>query len=108
MTDQPFFIPAMLFVVLGLPLLLGLVPRNRIYGFRSRQAMADDRAWYRINRVGGLLACGAGAFYLGYAKLHPAPPGSVVGFDLTSGHTYAIMVPVVVAFGGLTLLRRWL
>jgi hypothetical protein len=42
MTDQPFFIPSLLLSALAFPLVLGMVPRNRWYGVRTAQTLADE------------------------------------------------------------------
>ena len=96
MTHQPFFIPAVLFLVVGLPLVLGLVPRNRFYGFRTPRAMQSDRDWYRINRVAGVLIGLASVTYLTVARLAPTTDQNV-GFDLTHPHFQALMGPRVAA-----------
>jgi hypothetical protein len=36
-------------VALAIPLLMRKVPRNRLYGFRTRSTLADDRVWYEAN-----------------------------------------------------------
>lgn len=39
---------------LGLPLALGKVPRNALYGYRlNRYVMEDDDIWFEVNRMGG-------------------------------------------------------
>lgn len=38
--------------VLSIPLLLGWVPRNRIYGVRVPAAFASEANWYAINAFG--------------------------------------------------------
>jgi hypothetical protein len=40
MSSQPFFVPAVIIFVVSLPLVLGLVPRNRIYGIRTRKTLS--------------------------------------------------------------------
>ncbi len=52
---------ALLFVVLGVPLMLGRVKRNGIYGARFSATMADDRVWDVVNRKSGLLFVVGGA-----------------------------------------------
>lgn len=37
----------------GLPMWLRLVPRNRFYGFRTRQTLASDETWYEANALAG-------------------------------------------------------
>jgi hypothetical protein len=39
--------------LIALPLALRKVPRNRLYGVRTRRTMADDRVWYETNAYGG-------------------------------------------------------
>jgi uncharacterized membrane protein len=63
---SPLF-PGLLFVALGLPLVAGRVPPNRLYGFRTAATIADATLWYRVNRaagidlvVGGLVLIAAG------------------------------------------------
>lgn len=53
---------SVLFLVLGLPLMLGKVKRNNYYGARFRATLADDRVWDVVNRRSGLLfVVGGGA-----------------------------------------------
>ena len=42
-----------LIVALALPLIYRRVPRNGIYGIRTRASFASDSDWYRINAIGG-------------------------------------------------------
>jgi hypothetical protein len=46
-------IMAVLCSTLAYPLVVGMIPRNRMYGLRSRKSLASDQAWYRANRLGG-------------------------------------------------------
>jgi uncharacterized membrane protein len=57
-------VPIFLFVV-ALPLILGLVPRNYFYGFRTPTTLASDEAWYAANRFSGIaLALASGVWLL--------------------------------------------
>ncbi|HUW60209.1 MAG TPA: SdpI family protein [Candidatus Bathyarchaeia archaeon] len=42
----------LLVLVVALPALFRLVPRNAFYGFRVPKAFESDEAWYRINQEG--------------------------------------------------------
>lgn len=53
MIQQPFFVPSVISCVLAIPLILGLIPPNRWYGFRTARTLPDERVWYRVNTVGG-------------------------------------------------------
>ena len=39
--------------LIALPLALRQIPRNRLYGVRTRRTLADDRVWYETNAYGG-------------------------------------------------------
>ncbi|RIE09411.1 SdpI family protein [Candidatus Cryosericum odellii] len=52
---------ALLFLVLGIPLMLGKVKRNSLYGARFSATMADGRVWDVVNRKTGFLFVVGGA-----------------------------------------------
>lgn len=52
-------ITCVLIAVIGIPLGLRLIPQNNIYGVRTRRTMADESAWFEVNRVGGWALVGA-------------------------------------------------
>jgi len=49
-----------LLAVLFVPLIMGKIPPNGLYGFRVKKTMEDPDIWYPVNRYGGkwLLAAG--------------------------------------------------
>jgi hypothetical protein len=47
------FIPCAAIAVASLPLMLGMVPPNGVYGFRTRQTLASPELWFRANRFAG-------------------------------------------------------
>jgi uncharacterized membrane protein len=51
---------ALLFLALGLPLMLGKVKRNDVYGARFPATMVDDRVWDVVNRKSGFLFVAGG------------------------------------------------
>ena len=53
MISQPFLIPSLLIMLFSIPLVLGIVPRNRVYGIRTCKTLSDDSIWYPANRFGG-------------------------------------------------------
>ncbi len=55
-----FIITGAIFILLAMPLILGKVPPNQWYGFRTAKTLADNRIWYPVNRIMGydLLAVG--------------------------------------------------
>jgi uncharacterized membrane protein len=44
---------AVVTALIALPLALRKIPRNRLYGVRTRRTLADDRVWYEANAYGG-------------------------------------------------------
>lgn len=62
-------------VLISLPLVLRMIPMNRVYGVRTKKAFASNRNWYRINAYGGkwLTVFGVFLFCFGYATRTNAP-----------------------------------
>jgi hypothetical protein len=47
-------------IVLAMPLIVGVVPRNWLYGFRTWYTLSSDAVWYRANRFVGVVVVVAG------------------------------------------------
>lgn len=94
--DQPFAVPAALLAAVSLPLALGLVPRNRWYGVRTRATLADDRVWQRANRIGGLAVLAASALY-GLVAMGLPCRNCNAHFDTWCVHLAAFVLPLVAA-----------
>jgi len=73
MLRQPFSIPALLILIMSLPLILRLIPRNPVYGVRLPKTVSDDTLWYRANRFAGWMFVLASAIYLVVAVVAPNP-----------------------------------
>ncbi|WP_425509584.1 SdpI family protein [Usitatibacter rugosus] len=55
-------VPCGIILVASIPLMLGLVPPNRLYGFRTRETLGNRDLWFRANRFAGFaLFVAAGA-----------------------------------------------
>ena len=48
-----FLVPCAIIAVVSIPLMVGVVPPNRFYGFRTRQTLANREVWFRANRFAG-------------------------------------------------------
>jgi uncharacterized membrane protein len=94
MSSQPFFVPAAAILVVSLPLLVGLIPRNRIYGIRTRKTLSDDRTWYSVNRFGGEMILAASIFYLIVAAIFPYSGAALLAWSL---HLAAFAGPLLVS-----------
>lgn len=82
----------MLFVLLGLPLALGKIRRNWLYGVRTTTSMASATNWTLMNRAGGRVLVGWGVVLLALA-------GVVTVFDTGSEqrgfYTGIVAVPLL-------------
>jgi uncharacterized membrane protein len=60
-TFTGYFIGGLVLFAVGVPLLRGWIPRNRLAGFRTSKTLSNDRVWYEANRVAGrdLIIAGA-------------------------------------------------
>jgi hypothetical protein len=63
-------VPFML-VSLSLPLIYQIVPRNRLYGFRTPYTLSSEDVWYRANKICGIALLAAGMFWLCLALVLP-------------------------------------
>ena len=85
----------------GLPLALGFVPPNRLYGVRTARILADAQLWYRANRFAGLAFMAAGALSVCIFVVAP---------ELASGRSFGglliIMVPLLIAFAAIAVYLR--
>jgi uncharacterized membrane protein len=48
-----FALAGLLFIGLSIPLILGKVPPNSLYGCRTRKTLSDPKIWYEANRISG-------------------------------------------------------
>jgi uncharacterized membrane protein len=95
MTDQPFFVPSLLISIVAIPLVLGLIPRNRWYGIRTAQTLSDERTWYRSNRFVGWAFLFSGIIYFAIARMFPTPKPAGSDFILWGLHLCAFALPLV-------------
>jgi hypothetical protein len=96
MFTQPFAIPAFLLLIVALPLVIGVIPRNRFYGFRTRRTLSNDDVWYPVNRIAGLAILVASAVYWAIAITHPYDRAAADNFSVWLLHLAAFVFPLVV------------
>lgn len=69
-----YLLPAIL-AVLAVPLAIGMVPPNGLYGFRTPKTLSSPDIWYPANRFAGWLMIVAGAmtlcFNYVFLSMHP-------------------------------------
>ena len=86
-----------------MPLVLGMVPPNRVYGVRTRRTLADAGRWYAVNRVGGwcLLAASLGYLAMSAVLLPLGSAGDVASWLF---HLAAFVGPLAL---GILVIQRY-
>ena len=98
MLGQPFVVPAILILGLSIPLILRLIPRNRLYGIRTPKTIADDSRWYRANRFGGWALFLSSIVYLALMAIVPTRPPPNDSFMVWLLHLGLFIGPLIVSF----------
>jgi uncharacterized membrane protein len=93
-TSQPFLIPAILILIASIPLVIGIVPRNRVYGIRTCKTLSDDSIWYPANRVGGWALIISCLFYLLLSALMPDNKNQQYDFSIWTIHFIGFLLPL--------------
>jgi uncharacterized membrane protein len=96
MSTQPFAVPAILLLIVALPLVLGVIPRNRLYGFRTKKTLADDAVWYPVNRFAGVAILIASGVYALAAMTWPYDRAAPDNFSIWLLHLAAFAGPLLV------------
>jgi hypothetical protein len=104
MLTQPFALPATILSLLSLPLVLGLIPRNRFYGMRTRTTLSDDRRWYSGNRAAGVAILLASGVYGGVAAAWPYDSAASDSVWTWGVHLAAFVAPLA---AGISLASRY-
>jgi len=96
MTTQPFAIPTAILFLIALPLILGLIPRNRFYGVRTPKTLSDNGVWYPVNRVAGVAMTVASGVYGAVAIACPYDRAASDNLLTWLVHLAAFIVPIVI------------
>lgn len=59
----------LMFIIMGIPFILGRVKPNAYFGFRTPKTLSDPNVWYEANRFMGYALLAAGAVIAGGAVL---------------------------------------
>jgi len=69
------WIAPVLTIAFSIPMVLGKIPPNRFYGFRTRKTLSNPEVWYSANRLAGIdLIIASLASLLASALLIPLLP----------------------------------
>jgi uncharacterized membrane protein len=61
------FTAPIVIITVSIPLILRLIPRNGLYGFRVPKTLASDNVWYPANQAAGIALLLAGCIWLAAA-----------------------------------------
>lgn len=101
-----FMIAGVLFFLIGLPLALGRVRPNALFGFKAKILSADAELWYPVNRAAGLVLVWGGLGVLAVALVLRRLPGIVPDTYTLVGALAVFAVVILVAEFGKRTLRR--
>ena len=87
----------MLILVLALPLILGVIPPNRLYGVRTPKTISSTEVWYRANRAGGWMLLLDSLLYLVIAAFVPNPPPPQDSLLIWLLHLGGFVIPLIVS-----------
>ena len=97
----------MLEIIMGLPLLLGKVKPNWIYGFRLPKTLSDDETWYKSNRyvgrdfvVAGIIVILGSMFLLVLNQSFTVTEITQIGVPLL------VVPPIIILIRGMVYLRK--
>jgi uncharacterized membrane protein len=90
----PYLVPCAIIAVASVPLILGIVPPNNFYGFRTRRTLASPELWFRANRFAGVALFIAA---LTSAAVFLAMPEYASGRSLAG--LFILITPLIAAVG---------
>ena len=81
-------------IVFSIPMMLGVVPPNRFYGYRTRKTLSSEAVWYRANRAAGwsLFLCGIAALAHNVLLQHDHPDWSSATKQLVMTLSAAVLL----------------
>ncbi len=96
---QNLFLIEVVLAAVAVPLIRGWIPPNRLYGFRTEEALSTPDIWYPANRALGwsllVAAVAALAFGLTLLAVFPEWPAERMATWMKGGLACAILLGVV-------------
>lgn len=87
-----FWVPCGIIAVVSIPLILKIVPPNRLYGFRTQQTLSNRSLWFRVNHFVGWALLIAAAVSASIFLVAPEYASGSSAYGLV-----IFMVPIVIA-----------
>ncbi|MBF0517709.1 MAG: SdpI family protein [Nitrospirae bacterium] len=94
-SEQPFIVPATILFIIAIPLIIDIIPRNRLYGVRTLKTLSDDEYWYKGNRFGGWAILITSLIYMLTAIIFPYNKASIDNFPVWQIHFGALVVSLL-------------
>lgn len=95
-----YLLPAIL-AALAVPLVLGMVPPNGLYGFRTPKTLSSPDIWYLANRFAGWLMIAAAAlticFNFVFSSMHADWPNETLIPWMAGAFLVSILLGLVVS-----------
>jgi hypothetical protein len=88
-----FVISGMLVGFISVPLIMGKIPPNGLYGFRVKKTMENPEIWYRVNAYSGKWLLG-----IGIAMIMAASGFALIPFISLDFYAYAVLAVWVIIF----------
>jgi uncharacterized membrane protein len=82
-------------VVMAIPMILGWIPPNRVYGFRTASTLVDASVWYAVNASSGRHLLLLGVLMVG------------LDFLLPDSLRYPVLATVGWVGAGITIAVNW-
>jgi uncharacterized membrane protein len=96
-----FGLTGLVLIAVSVPMLLGRVPPNLWYGFRTSKTLSDERIWYEANRLSGRAGIVAGTLMVVLTGL-----GAVLHWPLAVAPMVVFLLAIGVLVYSLIIERR--
>ena len=96
------YVVPLVVVASSIPMILGKVPPNRIYGFRTARTLSSPEVWYPANRVAGWFMVAAAVvsicFNLALWWIFPEWPLEKMTSWMTGGSLIPLLIALLASF----------
>src|SRR5215471_11220718 len=91
-----------LVIIISVPLVVGMVPPNGWYGFRTPKTLSSPAIWYAANRASGWFFIGAGLLTIGLnlalCRTQPKWPDAKLVFWMASADVVGLLLALIYSF----------
>ena len=96
------YVVPLVVVASSIPMILGKVPPNRIYGFKTSKTLSSPEIWYPANRVAGWFMVAAAVvsicFNLALWWIFPEWPLEKMTSRMTGGSVMPLLIGLLASF----------